>query len=360
MQTARPGANENIGLHAYLANRATALRHESATTHYSPRRGCNAFLKTPIPAIAPQCVTISNSNINLVTQENYEYLRDSYYRYACLLNEIPRHDPGQSYGAGIANLYDEMQQLVKDASVNIEAVGERLQFVLWKPNEWGEYNLYWFPAAFIERLRPRFRRLAITFLHELMKSQRFRSITEWDEIDYIYEWMQDSLSEDYSQQERHEIQGLVASYKSGRIHRLLQRIERRSYYKNLPRALRKYTPADAVEQSLLKLMTEGLQFIGKDKPSVMDFAYDPHFEESPDFYPIRLDQQIGLAYTLQDMLSEEMVAFLNSSMQESYEIVPMTVLYLTPETDRLFTPNDYSTRFCLWADRFITFIQQHL
>lgn len=300
------------------------------------------------------------NNVNLVTRENYEYLRDSYYRYACLLNEAPQHDPGESYGAGIANLYDEMQQLVKDARVNMEADGERLQFVLWKPNEWGEYNLYWFPAAFIERLRPRFQRLAITFLHELMKSQRFWSITEWDEIDYIYEWMQDSLGEDYTQQEQREIQGLIASYKSGRIHRLLQRIEHRSYYKSLPQALRKYIPADAVEQSLLELMIEGLQFIGEDKPAVMDFAYDPFFEESPEFLPIRLDQQIGLVYTLQDMLSEEMVAFLNSSMQESYEIVPMTVLYLTPETDRLFTPNDYSTQFCLWADRFITFIGQLL
>lgn len=299
-------------------------------------------------------------NVNLVTRENYEYLRDSYYRYACLLNETPLHDPGESYGAGIANLYDEMQQLVKDASVNMEASGERLQFVLWKPNEWGKYNLYWFPVKFVEQLCPRFRRLAITFLHELMKSQRLWPITEWDEINWIYEWMQESLDEESSRRGQREIQGLIASYKSGQIHRLLQRIEHRSYYKNLPRALRKHIPADAVEQSLLELMIEGLQFIGEDKPAIMDFAYDPFFEESPDFLPIRLDQQIGMVYTIQDMLSEQMEAFLNSSMQESYEIVPMTVLYLTPETDCLFAPNDYSTQFCLWADRFITFIRQLL
>ncbi|MCM1301238.1 MAG: hypothetical protein NC226_05915 [Bacteroides cellulosilyticus] len=359
MQTARTGANENIGLPACLAAPATAQRHASGTTHYSPRRGCNAFLRTSIPTIAPQRVTIMDSDENLITRENYEYLRDSYYRYASLLNETPLHDPGQSYGAGIANLYNEMQRLVKDASVNMEAAGERLQFVLWKPNEWGEYNLYWFPAAFIEQLRPQFRRLAITFLHELMKSQQFSPITEWDDTDWMCEWLQESLGE-ISDQERCKTQDLIASYKTGRIHRLLKRIECCRYYKNLPRALRKHVPADAVERKLLELMVEGLPFIGEDKPSVMDFAYDPFFEESSDFLPIRLDQQIGLVYTHNDLFIEQMVAYLNDSARETYEIVPMTVLYLTPETDCLFAPNDYSTRFCLWADRFITFIRQLL
>lgn len=357
MQTARPGANENISPHARLSSRATVLRHASETAHYSSCGGCNAFLRTPIPAIAPQCVTAADSNVNLVTRENYEYLRDSYSRYAYLLNAVPQHDPGRSYGEGVANLYDELCRLVDNANVNIETIDGRLQFVLWKPNEWRAYNLYWFPVKFIERLRPRFQRLAITFLHELMKSQRFWSITDWDEIDWIYEWMQESLDEDSSRRERREIQRLIASYKNGRIHRLLQRIAHRCYYKILPRALKKHVPADAVEQLLLEVMIEGLQFIGGDKPAVMDYAYDPLFEESPEFLPIRLDQQIGLIYSADDMVVDQMIGYLNDSMQETYEIVPTTLLYLTPETNRLFALDDYSTRFFRWADRFITFIR---
>lgn len=358
MQTARTEQGGNIGSHAHLASRTAALRHESETAHYSPCGGCNAFLKKPVPAIAPQCVTDTDGNINLVTRENYEYLRDSYFRYAYLLNIVPRHDPGRSYGEGIANLYDEMRRLVDNVDVNIEAADGKLQFALWNPNEWGEHTLYWFPVEFIERLRPRFRRLVITFLHELMKHQRFSPITEWDEMEWIYEWLGQNIGEMPDECARREMQDMMASYKVGKIHRRLQRVERRRYYKNLPRAFKKHVPADAVEQSLLKLMTEGLQFIGKDKPSVMDFAYDPHFEESPDFYPIRLDQQINLVYTIDDMFIEEMIAYLNDTIQESYEIVPTTVLYLTPETECLFTPNDYSTRFFFWADRFITFIRE--
>lgn len=360
MQTARTETGGNIGPHTHLANRTAASRNGSETAHYGSRGSRNAFLKSPIQTIAPNHVKFMCNDTNLVTRENYEYLRDSYFRYAYLLNITPQHDPGRSYGEGIANLYDELCRLINNADVNIEAVDGRLQFVLWKPNQWGEYSLYWFPVRFIERLRPKFRRLVITFLHELTKSQRFTAITEWDDAEWIYEWLEESLDERSKEWERREIRNAIALYKTGRAYRLLQRIERRSYYKNLPRALGKHAPADAVEQRLLELMSEGMQFIGEGKPSIMDFAYDPDFEESPDFYPIQLDRQIGLIYTVDDMVVDQMIGYLNDSVQESYEIVPTTVRYLTPETDRLFTLDDYSTRFFRWADRFITFIRDYL
>lgn len=44
--------------------------------------GCrNSFLKTPILPIAPQTImreSYCGNSYNLITQENYEYLRDSY------------------------------------------------------------------------------------------------------------------------------------------------------------------------------------------------------------------------------------------------------------------------------------------
>ena len=52
--------------------------------------GCrNSFLKTPILPIAPQTImreSYCGNSYNLITQENYEYLRDSYFRYAELMN----------------------------------------------------------------------------------------------------------------------------------------------------------------------------------------------------------------------------------------------------------------------------------
>ena len=54
---------------------------------------------------------------------------------------------------------------------------------------------------------------------------------------------------------------LLHSYEEGRIHALLRRVERKSYYKNLPKAIDRYKPKDGYEQSLLSVMKEGLEFL---------------------------------------------------------------------------------------------------
>jgi hypothetical protein len=46
----------------------------------------------------------SGNSYNLITQENYEYLRDSYFRYAELMNVKAEHAPGRTIGEGIVNL----------------------------------------------------------------------------------------------------------------------------------------------------------------------------------------------------------------------------------------------------------------
>ena len=83
--------------------------------------GCrNSFLKTPILPIAPQTImreSYSGNSYNLITQENYEYLRDSYFRYAELMNVKAEHTPGRTIGEGIVNLYNEMNDLVNKSGM---------------------------------------------------------------------------------------------------------------------------------------------------------------------------------------------------------------------------------------------------
>ena len=55
--------------------------------NYGSERGCNSFLNVSFAPIAPQSVTREDHDgisHNLITQENYEFLRDSYFRYAGL------------------------------------------------------------------------------------------------------------------------------------------------------------------------------------------------------------------------------------------------------------------------------------
>ena len=96
-------------------------------------------------------------------------------------------------------------------------------------------------------------------------------------------------------------------------------------------------------------MRQGLEFVNPDK-SIMSYAYDPWFDEEPDYYPKGLEQQIRVVYDCEDIMTEYLIDFYNSSRQE-------TTFALSPETDKVFSREDnYPERFFRWADKFINFI----
>ena len=124
----------------------------------------------------------------------------------------------------------------------------------------------------------------------------------------------------------------------------------------LPEAIDKYECRNGLEQELIALMRQGLEFVNPDK-SIMSYAYDPWFDEEPDYYPKGLEQQIRVVYDCEDIMTEYLIDFYNSSRQETYDIIPITTFALSPETDKVFSREDnYPERFFRWADKFINFI----
>ena len=47
---------------------------------------------------------------------------------------------------------------------------------------------------------------------------------------------------------------------------------------------------------------------------------------------------------------------LSNTYRETYTITPVTYMYLTPETDRLFRMDDYPERLSKWMQRFMQHI----
>lgn len=78
------------------------------------------------------------------------------------------------------------------------------------------------------------------------------------------------------------------------------------------------------EKALLKLIKEGLAYISDGSPSIMQYAYDWSYEESPDFEPVGLDIQIMLTWSTTDAMAEEVETYINSDYHESYAITPVT------------------------------------
>ena len=166
------------------------------------------------------------------------------------------------------------------------------------------------------------------------------------------------LKEDDSQEEVEETEKrlkLVRSYEDGRIGRLLKRVESTSYYKDLPRVLEKYIPQNDFERSIVGLMKKGLPFLAPER-GIMRYGYDTFYEEEPEFRPMLLEQQIRVVYDCDDMVSEYLVDYYNSNSRETYDIIPATTCALSPDTDCLFTMDDYPERFFKWAEEFINIV----
>ena len=73
--------------------------------------------------------------------------------------------------------------------------------------------------------------------------------------------------------------------------------------------------------------------------------------------PVDLHRQIDIVYEEDDIVTRTLIDFINSDYQESYEIIPVTTMKLTPKTESLFKISDeYPERFFQWSDKFIDII----
>ena len=92
--------------------------------------------------------------------------------------------------------------------------------------------------------------------------------------------------------------------------------------------------------------------------AIMYYGYDPFYDEEPDYLPMTLEQQIRVVYDSDDIMTEHLIDFYNSSRQESYDIIPASTFAVSPKTDKVFTLEDtYPERFFKWADDFIHYIR---
>ena len=335
-----------------------ALRDGKERTDCGTQRCRSSFLNTTFTQINPPELFMEGHDgklYNLITRENYEFLRDSFFRYASLMKKEAVHTPGHTPAEGIARLHEEMSGLVgNDIYVNIEQDGKRLLFRLWKCHRWGELTLYYFPVKFVENLGQELRRISLTFIHNLMRANGIDTILGEDDTEYVLNWMEEENADELPDERKKRLK-LLHSYKKGRIRSLLRRVGRKSYYRNLPKALERYEPKNGYEQSLISVMKEGLAFLTPEH-GIMEYGYDPFYEEEPDCLPMYLNSQIRVIYDCNDMMAEYLTDYYNSYSRETYDIVPITTYDLSPETEELFHMDDYPERFFQWAEKFINII----
>ena len=321
------------------------------------------FLKSTINAIAPKKIEWETSagTVDLITEENYRYLLDSACNYAGLIGRKLVHIPGHSLCESIAKLYKELDKLTAE-EVNFEVDQNRLTFCLYRYHRWPDWTFHWLPVSFIDILTGKLKRIAISFIHEFALHNGMTYLTDNDDLDWTIDWMaENAASGEFDKKERRGYRGAIRSYINGHARHLLERVERRCYYKRLPQVLDRYQPVNEYEELLAKLFKEGFQFVGHDKPSIMHYLYDPYDEtQESDMIRVDPDRMIRVVYDVDDVLNENLSEMVNTELQNcDYIITPATTLYLTPDLKKPFSMDDYPERFSKWIERFVEFITTH-
>ena len=127
----------------------------------------HGFLNTRIPSIAPDLYVENDRDVtvNVTTKENLDFLYRSAMKYAQLLDvELPYHPVGRtSIREKICLLYNALDSIVSH-HVNLELVGNKLQFCIYHFHEWPDYTLFLIPIDFTERLKGEIKRITLEFI----------------------------------------------------------------------------------------------------------------------------------------------------------------------------------------------------
>lgn len=368
MQTALRVTNERIGISDY--SRSRIHEYQSGDKQAKKKKAttpgkCHCFLMQKIRPCAPDYHIVMDEDtgetINLTTPENFDYLYRSALRYTQLMGiHLPFHKKkGDSPRINIIKLFKVLENILP-TNVNLEIVDRKLHFCLYTFHKWPEYTLFWIPIDFTEKLPSGLRKITLEFIRRFVRYHDLQDIT----TTYYYEMLillenDESWDEEALSQEVKLYKKLVKSYQKGKIHRFLKRMKGRSFCSDFEKRMKEYHTGKKNEQKLIELIKEGLTLIAPGSPYIMQYYYDWAYEESPEFPPIGLEDLVMLTYSTCDALCENMMTYYSSDCQESYAITPVTSLYLTPETNRLFCMDDYPEKLADWLERFIRHVSHN-
>ena len=327
------------------------------------RRLGHAFLTKPILPLGQEKVhyksQLADGAVNVVNKANYCYLRDSVARYVGLSKRRFTHKQGETYGTGIARLYDDLRRIVPpQVEINIEYNDGRLQFVLWSQSPFGDHSIYWLPMYFLDELSTTVKRVVLNFFQRLRQTTGMITTNNSEDVEMILEWIRESMY-DMNEEDRQCDETLIEEYEcGGEVHNKMCDIERPPEPMDLACELQKLRPRKEKIKKLVELLKEGLPFLSPDAPRLMDMAYDP-YKDDRDTDSMYAEKLIRFIWHPNDRMTDELESHLNCEYESDvYMAIPATVLRLTPDTNEVFAKNTYPKELYAFLDKLIPLLQK--
>lgn len=65
-------------------------------------------------------------------------------------------------------------------------------------------------------------------------------------------------------------------------------------------------------------------------------------------------------HTASDTVTKDMESCFSTDCQETYNQTPVSFTFITPETEKLFRPENYPERFSKWFEKFVEHVTYNL
>ena len=155
---------------------------------------------------------------------------------------------GETLLESFVNLYKELAALVPQ-EINFEVYQDRLTFACTSTTVGRSGLSTGFRSPLSTGWRGPLKRIAITFIHEFAQSNGMSYLDEWGRsgvgagVDGRI-----CVGPNPDKEERKEYRRTIRSYRKGHAVHLLERVQKRRYYKRLRQAVERYRPADEYEK----------------------------------------------------------------------------------------------------------------
>lgn len=300
---------------------------------------------------------------------NSDYLFKSVVRYFELVKEPFTLSPSGNFSLDCHNLYNALKKILpEDIGINFDCRNRDIELLLFRVwNKFPSGMLFYIPISPLKRMNEKLQECVIAFLGLI---QRLQGVSmPWNNQDINY-----FISEEYGIDMDEEdmdstFKEIRDSYNTGEVVTYMKMIDNSVRFPiEVSNMIERLYLLDFTyaETDLIELIKEGLSIITEDRFFEYDYypgnciGYGSHCNDNTDVFDLDRLFSFVWAWEDKDMVTYYALESVNNDCQELTEYMPADIMYLTPDIQQPFIPNDFPVRYAKWFNRFVCGLEKYM
>ena len=361
-----PGLREYTARSGKRAQPSFGLRAKKTTAEAV--RQANLFLTQKIGDIkGSELCSLNRKDYEYNESENIAYLEETVSRY-CQIHELDfKYERSGKFWKDVLSLYEIVECGWPDKhEVTLEYNEIEKRFILKESGDcsFPDYQLFFFPIGFIERLEGDIRTLALTFVKFMQIRCGF--CTPYEHFDFCAslglfdadDWRMSEMITEYGDEEFNWVEG----YNEGNIKHLFDELEEvpgNGILETLHELLLNAKPKDGWEHKMVSVMEEGMMLM---EDNCLYHYFPDVNSEDVDYYDegcyLDFERMFCLCYgeDCNDVITDMTIRNFNMDAQDLVMLEMKDCTILKPDSTEVFYPSDFPQKWADWYQQFYQII----